>query len=130
MLVILLSVANSICEIDDSIRKTETQHKAEGFPEYRNDSSLKRQKRSLGLLASLFHRAMFNEVQDYMEEDDNANSVEDDFIELVKCELVLERKICTIREKQSECKNFFGRKCFLYKYPRTTLTVEKGDKFH
>ena len=88
-----------------------------------------RQKRSLGLLANMFNRIMFSEVQDAMEE----NTPEEDeaaaeTIELVRCELVLESKTCRIGETESLCENHFGRQCFLYTYPSTTVTVEKRDE--
>ena len=131
--VLLLSVGSSKCDSNDKNHGAETKHKAEVFdnaPQLNTHSSLKKQKRSLGLLASIFHRAMTNEVQDYMEEEVNNNNIEEDVIELVKCDLVLERKTCTIRETESECRNYFGRKCFLYQYPKTTVTVEKRNKIH
>merc|ERR1719464_1785931 len=53
-----------------------------------------RHKRSLGLLANMFNRIMFSEVQDAME--DNAPAEEEEMISLVKCELVLESKSCRI----------------------------------
>ena len=74
-----------------------------------------RQKRSLGLLANMFNRIMFSEVQDAMEE----NTPEEDeaaaeTIELVRCELVLESKTCRIGDTESVCENHFGRQCFNY----------------
>ena len=84
-------------------------------------SNEEREKRSLGFVASLFNRMMYHEVQDSMEHD----SHEDDVINLVKCDLQLERKSCTIRETETICKNYFEPKCFLYTYPRTTITVER-----
>ena len=88
-----------------------------------------RQKRSLGMLATVFNRIMFSEVQDAMEE----NTPEEDeaaaeTIELVRCELVLESKTCRIGDTESVCENHFGRQCFLYTYPSTTVTVEKRDE--
>ena len=132
-MLLLLSVGSLKCDSNDRTNDAETKHKAEGLenvPQVHTNSSSKKQKRSLGLLASMFHRAMFNEVQDYMEEEVNNNNIEEEIIELVRCELVLERKTCTIRETESECRNYFGRKCFLYKYPKTTVTVEKRNKLH
>ena len=83
-----------------------------------------RQRRSLGLLANMFNRIMFSEVQDTMEEDEEDPN---ETIQLVRCELVLERKTCTIRETESVCKNYFGRQCFMYTYPSTSITVEKNE---
>merc|ERR1711997_911187 len=83
-----------------------------------------RHKRSLGLLANMFNRIMFSEVQDAME-DNTAD--EEEMIKLVRCELVLESKTCRIGDTESVCKNHFGRKCFLYTYPSTSITVEKRD---
>ena len=85
-----------------------------------------RQKRSLGMLATVFNRIMFSEVQDAMEQD-YPGEVSEETIQLVKCELVLERKTCHIRETETVCKNYYGRKCFLYTYPSTSVTVEKTD---
>ena len=81
------------------------------------------------MLASMFNRIMFSEVQDAMEE----NTPEEDeaaaeTIELVRCELVLESKTCRIGDTESVCENHFGRQCFLYTYPSTTVTVEKRDE--
>merc|ERR1712038_1338248 len=92
-------------------------------------SPASRHKRSLGLLANMFNRIMFSEVQDAMEE----NTPEEDeaaaeTIELVRCELVLESKTCRIGDTESVCENHFGRQCFLYTYPSTTVTVEKRDE--
>merc|ERR1719225_2424287 len=84
-----------------------------------------RHKRSLGLLANMFNRIMFSEVQDAME--DNTAAEEEEMIKLVRCELVLESKTCRIGDTESVCKNHFGRKCFLYTYPSTSITVEKRD---
>merc|ERR1711997_1425462 len=91
-------------------------------------SPASRHKRSLGLLANMFNRIMFSEVQDAMEE----NTPEEDeaaaeTIELVRCELVLESKTCRIGDTESVCENHFGRQCFLYEYPSTSITVEKRD---
>ena len=88
-------------------------------------TELARQKRSLGLLANMFNRIMFSEVQDAMEQDYPAE--EEETIQLVKCELVLERKTCTIGDTETVCKNYFGRQCFLYTYPTTSITVENTD---
>ena len=85
-----------------------------------------RQKRSLGLLANMFNRIMFSEVQDAMEQDYPAEDSEET-IQLVKCELVLERKTCQIGDTETVCKNYFGRQCYLYTYPSTSITVEKTD---
>ena len=85
-----------------------------------------RQKRSLGMLATVFNRIMFSEVQDAMEQD-YPGEVSEETIQLVKCELVLERKTCQIGETETVCKNYFGRSCFLYTYPSTSVTVEKTD---
>ena len=87
-----------------------------------NNAVVTRKKRSLGLIASLFNRMMYNEVQDSMEQD---NVADDDTIDLVKCELVIKSKTCTTRETKTVCKNYFDRQCFLYTYPRVTTTVEK-----
>ena len=80
-----------------------------------------RKKRSLGLVASLFNRMMFNEVQDTMVND----TEEDNLLKLVKCDLIMEKKSCTIRENETVCKNYFQPQCFLYTYPRTTVTIVK-----
>ena len=87
---------------------------------------LSRQKRSLGMLATMFNRIMFSEVQDAMELD-YTGEVSEETIQLVKCELVLERKTCQIGETETVCKNYFGRQCFLYTYPSTSITVENTD---
>ena len=87
-----------------------------------NNGPVVRKKRSLGLIASLFNRMMYNEVQDSMEQE---NVADDDTIDLVKCELVIKSKTCTIGETETVCKNYFDRQCFLYTYPRVTTTVEK-----
>ena len=89
-------------------------------------SSLMRRKRSLGLFASMFNRMMFNEVQDSMEQDTNVVGEEaEDVVKLVKCDLVLERKVCTIKPSEKVCQNYYGKLCFMYKYPKTTTSVEK-----
>ena len=76
----------------------------------------------------MFNRIMFSEVQDAMEDNTPAEEEEEDAeISLVKCELVLERKTCRIGDTESVCKNHFGRQCFLYTYPSTSITVEKRD---
>ena len=77
----------------------------------------------------MFNRIMFSEVQDAMEE----NTPEEDeaaaeTIELVRCELVLESKTCRIGDTERVCENHFGRQCFLFTYPSTTVTVEKRDE--
>ena len=88
-----------------------------------------RQKRSLGLLANMFNRIMFSEVQDHMEEVFPEEAPEET-IKVVKCSLVLERKTCRIGDTETVCKNYFGRQCFLYTYPSTTVTVEHNEATH
>ena len=88
-----------------------------------------RQKRSLGMLATVFNRIMFSEVQDHMEEVFPEEAPEET-IKVVKCSLVLERKTCQLGETETVCKNYFGRQCFLYTYPSTTVTVEHNDATH
>ena len=51
-----------------------------------NTNDDERKKRSLGLVASLFNRMMFNEVQDTMVSD-----TEEDLLKLVNCDLVMEK---------------------------------------
>ena len=84
-----------------------------------------RHRRSLGLLANMFNRIMFSEVQDAMEENTEEEAAE--VIKIVRCELVLESKTCRIGATESVCKNHFGQQCFLYTYPSTSITVEKRD---
>ena len=82
----------------------------------------------MGLFASMFNRVMFNMVQDSMEPDNDNNVIDDEeVVKLVKCDLVLERKVCTIKQSESVCQNYYGKQCFMYKYPRTTTTVEKRE---
>merc|ERR1711997_323836 len=85
-----------------------------------------RQRRSLGLLANMFNRIMFSEVQDAMEDNTPAEAAAE-MIELVRCELVLESKPCRIGDTERLCENHFGRQCFLYTYPSTSITVEKRN---
>ena len=93
-----------------------------------NLSPPSRHRRSLGLLANMFNRIMFSEVQDAMEENTPAEEeAAAETIQLVRCELVLERKTCRIGDTETVCENHFGRQCFLYTYPATTVTVEKTD---
>ena len=73
----------------------------------------------------MFNRIMFSEVQDAMEENTEEEAAE--VIKIVRCELVLESKTCRIGDTESVCKNYFGRQCFLYTYPSTSITVEKRD---
>merc|ERR1711997_901687 len=88
-----------------------------------NPSPPSRHRRSLGLLANMFNRIMFSEVQDAMEDNTPAEE-EAEMIKLVRCELVLESKTCRIGDTESVCENHFGRQCFLYPYPATSITVE------
>ena len=90
---------------------------------YSNDGE--RKKRSLGLIASLFNRIMLNEVQDPMVYENEEDLYEDDVIKLVKCELVIEKKSCTTLENKTVCKNYFQPQCFLYAYPRSTITIKE-----
>merc|ERR1712048_1082129 len=68
-----------------------------------------RHRRSLGLLANMFNRIMFSEVQDAMEDNTPAEEEAAETIQLVRCELVLESKTCRIGDTESLCKNHFGR---------------------
>ena len=52
-----------------------------------------RQKRSLGMLATVFNRIMFSEVQDAMEQD-YPGEVSEETIQLVKCELFFGTFLC------------------------------------
>ena len=91
-------------------------------------TNLARKKRSLGLFASVFNRMMFNMVQDSMEHDnDSSNNIVDDndVIKLVRCDLVLKRKVCTIKETEKQCQNYYDKQCFMYKYPKIVSTVEE-----
>ena len=108
------------------------QHEAKTNSRLSNDvdigvNTLMRRKRSLGLFASMVNRVMFHMVQDSMEPDENNVVDDEDVVKLVKCDLVLERKVCTIKQSESVCQNYYGKQCFMYKYPRTTTTVEKRE---
>merc|ERR1712184_72651 len=86
-----------------------------------NTNDDERKKRFLGLVASLFNRMMFNEVQDTMVN----YTEEDNLLKLVNCEPVMEKKSCIIRENETVCKSYFQSQCFLFTYPRTTVTIVK-----
>ena len=85
-----------------------------------NTNDDERKKRSLGLVASLFNRMMFNEVQDTMVSD-----TEEDLLKLVNCDLVMEKKSCIIQENETVCRSYFQPQCFLYTYPRSIVTIVK-----
>ena len=95
--------------------------KAKNNTEAINDEM--RKKRSLGLVGSVFNRMIFKEVQDTMLNDEDEKP--DNLLKMLNCELIMEKKICKISKNETVCKNYFQPQCFLYTYPRITITVDK-----
>ena len=58
--------------------------------------------------------------------------VEEEEVErVVRCSIVLDRRVCTITPEMSKCTNYYERKCFLYTYPLldTGEGVEDTEEF-